>query len=187
MDVTTTTCWANRVPSFDPGVTEILEGALNDKARVFEFGTGGSTIWFAKRVAKLVSVEYNPDWFKVLKQGFKEDFGGVPANVTLLLKSGFSDSRWLLSQTTKQQVGREFVDSISEFPNSYFDLVVVDGRARMACMAKSKPKVKLGGVILLDDSQREHYTAGINLMADWGGWMFDPGGTRKTTLFQRVI
>lgn len=185
MDITTTTCWAKRIPSFDPGVTGILEGALNERSKVFEFGTGGSTIWFAKRVGELVSVEYNPDWFQTLRGGFREDFGRVPPNVTLLLKSSFSDNKWLLSKTTKQQVGWRFVDSISEFPDYYFDLVVVDGRARMACMLKSRSKVKLGGIILLDDSQREHYRGGINLMSDWGGWMFDPGGTRKTMLFQR--
>lgn len=185
MDITTTSSWANRVPAFDPGITEIIAGALNEKSKVFEFGTGGSTIWFAKRVGELVSVEYNPDWYETLKGGFKKDFGRVPSNVTLLLKSSFSDNRWLLSKTTNQQVGWQFVDSISDFPDNYFDLVVVDGRARIACMLKSKPKVKLGGVILLDDSQRKHYEAGINLMADWGGWMFDSGELRKTTLFQR--
>jgi predicted O-methyltransferase YrrM len=36
--------------------------------RVFEYGSGGSTLFFGERAKVLVSVEHDREWYKVLKQ-----------------------------------------------------------------------------------------------------------------------
>ncbi|MBI5154300.1 hypothetical protein HZA57_03600, partial [Candidatus Poribacteria bacterium] len=41
--------------------------------------------------------------------------------------------------------------------NGAFDLVIVDGRVRAACARLALPKVREGGWLLLDDSEREKY------------------------------
>src|SRR5262249_26106778 len=41
---------------------EFLETLLTPDAKVFEFGSGGSTIFFAARVCELVTVEHDADW-----------------------------------------------------------------------------------------------------------------------------
>src|SRR6266704_4384846 len=43
-------------------MVRILEDWLMPDDRGFEWGSGRSTIWFAKRVRSLVSVEHNSDW-----------------------------------------------------------------------------------------------------------------------------
>jgi hypothetical protein len=43
---------------------------------------------------------------------------------------------------------------IDRFPDHSFDLVIIDGRARAACIQHAIPKVKKGGYLLVDDSER---------------------------------
>ena len=42
-----------------------------------------------------------------------------------------------------------------------FDIIVVDGRARVACCMASLPHLAPGGLIVLDDAQRPRYREGI--------------------------
>ena len=44
-----------------------------------------------------------------------------------------------------------FIDS---FPDHSFDLIVIDGRARAACIQHAIRKVKKGGYLLIDNSER---------------------------------
>lgn len=164
-----TKCWEKKVPSINPGALQKLEKIIDEKSKVFEYGTGGSTVWLTKRVGELVSVEHNKDWFRILKEGFMETLGGIPDNTTLMLRSGnpVLNDTWVESETTKEHIGLDFIDSILAYPDNYFDLVFVDGRARMSCLFNSRSKVNPGGFILLDDSQREWYQDGMGMMADW--------------------
>jgi len=185
-------CWQKRTPSLNPVALRQLKKIIDDTFKVFEFGTGGSTIWLAKRVAELVSVEHNKHWFRVLREGMMADFGNMPDNVTLLLRTGtpILNDVWIKSETTGDSIGLDYTDSILEYPDDYFDLVIVDGRARNSCLFNSRSKVRPGGFILLDDSQREWYQVGM--MADWeskvcGGvrtkeWLY---GSSQSTFFRR--
>ena len=64
----------------------------------------------------------------------------------------------------------DYVKEIENYPDHYFDLVVIDGRARPSCIDHAKNKVKNGGVILLDQSERKHYFASINKLTATGDW-----------------
>jgi len=44
----------------------ILLGTICKGARVFEFGSGGSTLWLADRVKRLLSIEDNVEWFSAV-------------------------------------------------------------------------------------------------------------------------
>lgn len=41
-----------------------------------------------------------------------------------------------------------------KFPNEYFDLILIDGRVRMNCLKNATPKLKVGGVLIFDNSDR---------------------------------
>jgi predicted O-methyltransferase YrrM len=49
------------VPLLTEAATLLLEAIAID-AEVFEFGTGGSTIWLAQRASRLLSAEDDPRW-----------------------------------------------------------------------------------------------------------------------------
>ena len=42
---------------------ELLEKTLSNNDRVFEYGRGGSTIFFAKRAKRFISVEHDIKWY----------------------------------------------------------------------------------------------------------------------------
>ena len=46
------------------------------------------------------------------------------------------------------------VDSI---PDNSLDFVLVDGRARPECLYYALPKMKKNGIVILDNSERDHY------------------------------
>jgi hypothetical protein len=46
-----------------------------------------------------------------------------------------------------------------------FDLVIVDGRARVACLAHALDRVRPGGLVLFDDAQRAEYRAALDAVA----------------------
>jgi len=56
--------------------------------------------------------------------------------------------------------GQAFVNyakSIDPYPDAYFDIVLIDGRARPSCVAHAQHKVKVGGYLILDNSERDEY------------------------------
>jgi len=58
-----------------PCLTEMttkLLGLLVPRKTVWEFGSGGSTLWFAKRAKSVVSIEDDPDWYAAVKDALNE-------------------------------------------------------------------------------------------------------------------
>ena len=47
---------------------EFLKENLRKENCVFEFGAGASTLFFTKRVKKVVTLETDPRWFEIIKQ-----------------------------------------------------------------------------------------------------------------------
>lgn len=162
-------CWKKRIPSLNPHAFRKLKEIVAKKSRVFEFGTGGSTVWLAHRVGELVSVEHDREWFRILREGMTADFGKIPENTTLILRTGTSilNDVWIESETTGEAIGLDYITSILDYPDNHFDIVAVDGRARIACLGYSLLKVKPGGFVLFDDSQRECYQEGWSMMDGW--------------------
>jgi FkbM family methyltransferase len=147
-----------------------LETLLHKHSRVFEFGAGGSTIFFSSRVGELVSVEHDPSWFAQLQEAMKEralrsdlQWRGVlaipvvpPAPIALPPSDPLS-----YTSSDSELAGlsfRDYATSIEEFPNRYFDLIVIDGRARPSCFLHAMDKVRFGGYIVLDNAERESYS-----------------------------
>lgn len=64
-------------PWLHPSAVSYLEGLLRPDWRVLEHGAGGSTLWFAERVSKVVSIEHNPEWRMKVREL-------APTNVALL-------------------------------------------------------------------------------------------------------
>jgi hypothetical protein len=66
----------------------------------------------------------------------------------------------------------DFPSEVASLPNSSFDLVVVDfleapSITRIDCLEGAMRKVRPGGYLLLDDSDRPGYRKAFELLADW--------------------
>lgn len=112
-----------------------LERIVRPETRVFEWGSGGSTIWFAQRTHSLQSVEHNPRWHRKVKGRLNK----VP---------GTREARLHHAQ------GTGYVSVIEDYPDDAFDLVLVDGVWRAECANTAIQKVRPGGYLVLDDAER---------------------------------
>jgi hypothetical protein len=146
-----------------------LSTHVNGSTRVFEWGSGGSTLFFARHAGSVVSVEHDRGWHSDVSKALGSINGG---NVTRLLcepEATTAPHPSYLS-TSQRHAGMSFqryVETIDSFADGHFDLVLVDGRARTACMRQGIPKLRLGGYLMLDDAERDEYREGIHLVDGW--------------------
>lgn len=148
---------ADRMPWFTYDGIAQLERILQPGFKVFEYGSGGSTIFLAPRVSQLVSVEHDPGWTKTVKQAIEQH---SISNVTYLVKpptKSQSKHEYFRSTKEKDASFKDYVSAISDYPDRSFDIVIVDGRARVPCVREAFAKVKPGGYIILDNSERPDY------------------------------
>jgi hypothetical protein len=162
-----------RVPWIVLSATDRMEAHLRPGCRVFEYGPGGSTLWFSDRRCQVVSVEHDPQWHRrVMSRLSREE----RERITCLLEEprprdpGDGENHRFGSEDV-QYDGLSFeryVRSIEQFPEVQFDAVLVDGRARSACLSVAWPRVKIGGLLVLDNSDRERYQEAIRQMPTTG-------------------
>lgn len=134
--------------------------------RVLELGSGGSTVFFARRVEHVRSYETNPAWAELTTAGLAR--AGLAEKVTLVscpLVDAYAD--------------------VSALPDSSFDLLLVDHddptvkrhRERIDRLPLAKcalPKLRPGGWIVVDNYAMhgmEHFD-----YADWTVRRFDDFG-----------
>lgn len=151
------------------GAIRWLERYLEPGMSVFEYGAGGSTLFFAERVRELVSVEHDEHFHRIVRDRLDRD---ARCNVDLRLRKPepmgddeADDRRYRSFQGKYRDVSfRRYVRTIAEDPGRLFDVVMVDGRARMVCVNEAIDKIREGGVLILDNSERPGYAeAGIML------------------------
>lgn len=134
------------LPWFSYGAIDFLMTFLRPDTAVFEFGSGGSTIFFARRCAQVDSVEDDPVWAARVRDRATR-LGLTNARIAqcpfnFVNPEGFEQSAYL------GQVRRGF-----------YDVIVVDGAdndytIRPICFRAAENQIKPGGIIVVDDSWR---------------------------------
>jgi hypothetical protein len=147
-----------------------LKKKLTKDMRVFEYGSGGSSVFFSCRTSEVISVEHDERWLERVKQYIDSreitNWKGILALPTKKAEplpdssdpGGFSSS-------DKNFLGYSFetyVKSIDAYPDNYFDLIIVDGRARPSCIRRSVSKLKKNGYMLVDNADRANYQRAID-------------------------
>src|SRR5215813_10406387 len=84
------------IPWFSYAAIDFLETFVGPEMNVFEYGSGGSTVFFARRARQVVSVEDNPKWYEWVKRRLEQQ-GLVNASLRLCefnfkQPDGFQDS-----------------------------------------------------------------------------------------------
>ena len=117
----------NPLPWVTYPLIDFIQDRLNKNLRIFEYGSGYSTLFYAPRVHSVTSVEHDKEWYLKIKTL-------IPENVFLhhceLSNSGH----------------------YSNFINTgkiSFDLVIIDGRDRVNCIKYSISKLSEMGVVIL--------------------------------------
>jgi precorrin-6B methylase 2 len=134
------------IPWFSYAAIDFLEDFLKPEMNVCEYGSGGSTFFFARRVRSVFSIEDNPMWHQLVSERLQRQ---CVRNVQLTLHP----------IDFKNPIGVERSAYLNAVPDQRFDVIVVDGseewtQVRPVCFEKAESHVKPGGIIVVDDSWR---------------------------------
>ncbi len=165
------------IPSLALPAICFLDDYLTRDMRVFEWGSGASTVFFARRCLELQSVEHSKKWYETVGKAMKYrglvssyDFdtqeGTIFGRLLLEPEEGY-DPEFASSQPGYETVNfKDYVTNIDTMPTEFLDVILVDGRARCACLERAQPKLKPGGLLILDDSRRSIYQYAVGAI-DW--------------------
>lgn len=114
--------------------------------RIFEYGTGGSTILFSKKAKNILSVEDDQKWMNVVK--------------TRLTKLNINNVEVVYAPFNFEQP-RDFENSsyLKAVDKGDFDIIIIDGqdwsfKERVKCFKYVEPRMKPGQYIIVDDFWR---------------------------------
>jgi Methyltransferase domain len=138
-----------------------LQRYLNRNRKVFEWGSGGSTIFLAERAGQVFSVEHDRKWHELVSKALADR--GItncsdqlhepkPIVGNLAAADQSQISRFIYDDYDPGATLDEYVRAIDAHPDRSFDLVLVDGRVRTECIQHALPKIKPGGYLMLDNS-----------------------------------
>lgn len=157
----------NRQPWITFDAIDFLDSCELHGRQVFEYGSGGSTLYWLSKGAICVSVEHDRAWYHSVKNLLRDetrlDYRFIEPeldNEVLRHEKDFADpDNYISSQYGMDKCNyATYVRQIDDFQDQYFDLVFIDGRARPSCIKHGARKVKLNGLLVLDNAEREHYT-----------------------------
>lgn len=133
--------------------------ASRPDARVFEWGSGASTLWLASRAGTVHSVEHHAGWASELAPR-------LPDNVTLTVVEPTTCNAPVVGSAKPGHVGLDFAEYVAaiDAADGTFDVIVIDGRAREACLAKAVDRIAPDGLIVFDNVDRQRYVDAIDLL-----------------------
>ena len=150
------------MPSYSVAAMHFLEERLKKDMKVFEFGSGLSSLFYARKCKNVTAIEHDSGWYNEVKSHNSSNLSIYLKD----LKSGNGD----------------YEKAIFDFDEQY-DLIVVDGRKRNKCIFNCIKKLSETGVIILDDSHREKYLPGKQFLEEQGFKsirMFSPASSKLT-------
>lgn len=165
-----------RTPWTTQASIKTFENILTKDMVGFEYGSGNSTVFFAKHLKNLTSVEHNKEWFDIVKINLQRlslsnvDYHYIPPSSENHQGSYFTFYRDFSLTEKDFEIRKEYDDYFSfvkNYPNNHFDFIMVDGRARVECCLNAIPKLKSNGIFVLDNSDRERYRPIFKVLENW--------------------
>ena len=126
-------------PWLTASAVEVLASWLRASDVGLELGSGRSTSWFARRVARLISVEHDETWFRRVSEQLRTR--GLADRVDYRLcvdgRNGAPDS--------------SYVRVIAGVEDGSLNFALVDGVARDHCALALIDKLEPGGLLVVDN------------------------------------
>lgn len=117
------------IPWYTYPAIEFLNQFDFSTKKVFEFGSGNSSLYWSERCLSLISIEHEDVWFKKMNDNIR-------SNQSLFLKKNKD----------------EYVKSINSF-DTKFDIIIIDGVFRRDCAIEVEKNLNLeSGIVILDNS-----------------------------------
>lgn len=135
---------------------ELIEKYLNENVNMLEYGSGASTAYYAPKVKKLTSIEYNKKWRGKVANSIADI-----KNVELVL----IPCKHLVPAT--YSVYRKYINW-PKTRNDIWDVVLIDGRARQWVAESILNNITKDSIVLvhdwgpLDNPKRKRYNRILN-------------------------
>ena len=136
----------NPIPWVTYSFIDFIKPRLNEQQAVFEFGSGNSTLFYAKYTGIVVSVEHDKAWYEKITET-------KPDNAEMIFCELQPDGEYCRMPNRLQEK---------------FDIIIVDGRDRVNCCRQSVAALSDNGVLVLDDSERDSYREAIRFLLEQG-------------------
>jgi hypothetical protein len=137
----------NYVPWYTfPAIEALKNWDLSGK-RIFEYGSGYSTLFWAARAREVVSVEHNPVWYEKISKL-------APENARIILAPIIHNGSGPPGAPGLHEQCKRYAESIRDF--GIFDAIIIDGYEgcllRYDCARAARPQLSGEGLIILDNS-----------------------------------
>jgi hypothetical protein len=174
----------DRIPWMTFEAIRFLDHYVTSESRVFEWGMGGSTLFFLDRTPNVVSVDHDPVWFDRLEKMLAghnhwNGYHHSPIKLETSEPTDPTDCNLYGSSNPdfRYHSFENYVRVIDHYDDASFDVTVVDGRARPACTKHAISKLRTGGIMVLDNAERPQYHQIHELLSDATRWQrIDCGG-----------
>lgn len=154
----------NPIPWYTyPAIEYLRRFNFSDKT-IFEWGSGYSSLFWAKRAKEIVSIDDSQKW------------------ADIVFKNKLVNQKIILLEEKK-----DYVESILD-QNKKFDVIVIDGKYRYECAKLAINCLSKGGIIILDNSDWFPKTVSMLrdhdlFQVDFSGFGPGNGYTWTTSLF----
>lgn len=139
------------IPWYTYPALEYLNHMNFTNLKVFEFGSGNSSLWWLSKAKSVISVEDNPEWYNKISSQAKKHIG----------------------LTFKYILENDKSKYINSFDATHSDIVIVDGKYRRECsehLVSFLKNGKWGGAILVFDNS-DWYPETIKMLKLSLGWV----------------
>jgi len=183
--------WFHDHPIDEEGITPwmtfpaiaFLKNIIGKQNKIFEYGCGYSTKFFSERAGTVVSIEHNVEWYEYMKEN-------APLATIHLVNQGAQlhpDAIEIFEVFNKYfpeihsdnvehdlqhgMLNREFAgyaSTIYHYPKGHFDVIILDGMARLLTGIMAVERIAENGIIILDNSDRWQYNLLQKYLADEG-------------------
>lgn len=170
------------LPWLVDGAIAEIEAYLRPRMRVFEWGAGRSTVFFARRCASVVAIEHKAKWHRRVAARLAQlDIRNAELR---LVPPG--DPAALSGAGRAKPEYAAYADAILASPEGAFDLICIDGRARVDCATNALPRLAPGGLLVLDNSEWPKYDP---IRAMTRGWpaRVHANGVWETSIFRKPV
>jgi hypothetical protein len=121
----------NPIPWYTYPAIEYLSQLDFSNKKIFEFGVGYSSLFWATRALAVTGIEDNFEWYQKWQKSFNAP------NLTL----------------KQRHEGEAYYNAVLEDKLKY-DVIIIDGKCRAECAKTAVQALNTGGFIILDDSDR---------------------------------
>ena len=138
------------IPWYTFPAIEFLNSLDLSKSRVFEYGCGNSSIFWAERACEVVAVENDLEWLKIMR------------------------NMKVLGLTVMEALDRQMYINAPAIAGGNFDVVIIDGRFRRSCAEIACKVIKKEGIIIFDNA--DWYPDACNDLRQQGWFQIDFSG-----------